>query len=263
MSGSQPVALVTGASSGIGEVFARRLSGQGYHLLLVARRRERLEKLAAELKSAEFLTADLARDSDLRGIEDRVSAEPNLQFLVNNAGFGLVGALYESDLEAQDRMHRLHIIAVERLTHAALKGMIARMKGNIINVSSVAGFLTTPFSISYCATKAWISSFSEGLHLELRSIHSPVRVQALCPGFTYTEFHQVSGVDRSVIPRSLWMSAEYVVDASLRGLERNRAIVVPGWRYKLFLALYPRLPRSWKHSVALRYGNIQPKTGSR
>jgi short-subunit dehydrogenase len=263
MSSSQPVALVTGASSGIGEVFARKLSGRGYHLLLVARRRERLEKLAAELKSAEFVTADLALDSDLRSIENRIAAESNLQFLVNNAGFGVVGEFYKSDLEPQDRMHRLHIIAVERLTHAALRGMVARQIGNIINVSSVAGYLTTPFSISYCATKAWISSFSEGLHLELRAIHSPVRVQALCPGFTYTEFHQASGVDRSVIPRSLWMSAESVVDASLRGLERNRVIVVPGWRYKLFLTVYPRLPRSWKHFIALKYGNIKPQSASR
>jgi short-subunit dehydrogenase len=263
MSESKPVALVTGASSGIGEVFARRLSKLDYRLLLVARRRERLEKLAAELKSAEFLTADLALDSDLRRIEDRIAAESDLQFLVNNAGFGLVGKFYENNLEAEDRMHRLHIIAIERLTYAALRGMVARQKGNIINVSSVAGFLTTPFNVSYCATKAWVSSFSEGLYLELKAIHSPVRVQALCPGFTRTEFHQVSGVDRSVIPRSLWMSAEYVVDTSLRGLERNRVIVVPGWRYRLFLAVYPRLPRSWKHFLALKYGNIQPKTGGR
>lgn len=263
MKSSQPVALVTGASSGIGEVFARKLSGQGYHLLLAARRRERLEKLAAELKSAEFVTADLALDSDLRSIENRIAAESNLQFLVNNAGFGVLGAFHESDLEMQDRMHRLHIIAAERLTHAALRGMVARRKGNIVNVSSGAGFMTAPFSISYCATKAWITSFTESLYLELKAIHSPVRVQALCPGFTYTEFHQASGIDRSTIPRSLWMSAEDVVDASLRGLQRNRAIVVPGWRYKLFVAVYPRLPRSWKHFVALKYGNIQPRSGGR
>ena len=212
------------------------------------------------MKNAEFITADLALDSDLRRVESRIAAEANLQFLVNNAGFGVVGKFYESDLEAQDRMHRLHVIAIERLTHAALRGMISRRGGNIINVSSVAGFLTTPFSISYCATKAWITSFTEALYLELKAIHSPVRVQALCPGFTYTEFHQVSGVDRSAIPRSLWMSAESVVDASLRSLHRNRAIVVPGWRYKLFVTLYPRLPRSWRHFVALKYGNIQPKS---
>jgi len=254
---SRPVALVTGASSGIGEVFARKLSRLGYHLLLVARRRDRLEKLSAELKSAEFLTADLALDSDLRLVENRIAAESNLQFLVNNAGFGVVGEFYEKDLESQDRMHRLHIIAIERLTHAALRGMVARLKGNIVNVSSVAGFLTTPFNVSYCATKAWINSFSEGLHLELKAIHSPVRVQALCPGFTRTEFHQASDIDRSTIPRSLWMSAECVVDTSLRGLRRNRAIVVPGWRYKLFLAVYPHLPRSWKHFVALKYGNVR------
>jgi hypothetical protein len=263
MTESQPVALVTGASSGIGEVFARKLSKIGYHLLLVARRKERLEKLAAELKNAEFLVADLALDSELHRIEGCIAAESNLQFLVNNAGFGLVGKFDENDVEAHDRMHRLHIIAIERLTHAALRGMVSRRRGSIINVSSVAGFLTTPFSVSYCATKAWINSFTEALSLELKAIHSPVRMQALCPGFTRTEFHEASRVDRSVIPRSLWMSAEYVVDASFRGLQRNRAIVVPGWRYKLFVGVFPRLPRSWRHFVALKYGNIQPKTGDR
>ncbi len=260
MGNAKPVALVTGASSGIGEAFARKLSQQGYHIILVARRRERLEKLAAELGSAEFVVADLADNSELRVVEDRIIAEPDLEFLVNNAGFGVVGSFHEADLEAQDKMHRLHVIAVERLTHAALRGMTKRLKGNIINVSSVAGFLNTPFSISYCATKAWINSFTEGLYVELRANHSPVRVQALCPGFTHTEFHQVSAYDRSIIPSSLWMPAEFVVDASLRGLRRNRLIVVPGWRYQLFSALYPLIPRPLKHLLAIRYGNLRQRS---
>jgi uncharacterized protein len=257
VSAPQSVALVTGASSGIGEVFARRLSSQGYHLLLVARREERLQKLAAELGNADYMTADLALDSDLHAVENRIAAESNLQYLVNNAGFGVVGPFHEDNLETQDRMHRLHIIAIERLTHAALKGMVPRRKGNIINVSSVAGFLTTPFSIGYCSTKAWINSFSEGLYLELKALGSPVRVQALCPGFTYTEFHKVSGIDRKTIPSFLWMSAEFVVDASLRGLQRNRAVVVPGWYYKLFVSVYTKLPRACRHWIALKYGNIR------
>ena len=260
MSGSGPVALVTGASSGIGEVFARKLSQKGYHLILVARRKERLEKLSAELGNAEVLAADLAADSDLHAVEQRIASEPGLEFLVNNAGFGIQGSFYEASLEAQDRMHRLHIIAIERLTHAALKGMVERLKGSIINVSSVAGFLSTPYNVSYCSTKAWINNFTEGLYLELRCDRSPVRVQALCPGFTYTEFHDTLGMDRGVVPRSLWMSAEHVVDASLRGLEHNRWMVVPGWRYRLFLSLYRWFPRPLRHSIAVKYGSSRPKS---
>jgi len=251
------VALVTGASSGIGEVFARRLSGMGYRLLLVARRKDRLERLAAELQNAEVLPADLAIDSDLRRIEDRAASEPELEFLVNNAGFGVHGAFHETPLEPQDRMHRLHVIAIERLTHAALPRMIERRKGNIINVSSVAGFLAHPFNVSYCATKAWINSFTEGLYIELKAIHSPVRIQALCPGFTYSEFHDRVGMDRSTVPRSLWMSSEDVVDASLRSLRRNELFVVPGWRYRLFVRLYPRIPRALSHRLTIKFWKLQ------
>jgi uncharacterized protein len=253
---SKPVALVTGASSGIGEVFARELSARGYRLILVARRRQRLEKLVAQLTDAEAFPADLTIDSDLQTVEACIAATPDLAFLVNNAGFGVHGAFSESDIEAQDRMHRLHIIATERLTHAALKGMTVRAVGNIINVSSVAGFFASPFNVSYCATKAWINSFTEGIYLELKSLHSPVRVQALCPGFTYTEFHDVMGMNRSSIPSFLWMSAESVVAASLRGLCQNRLFVIPGRHYRLFLAVYRCFPQALKHYLAIRYGGV-------
>ncbi len=254
MGRSDPVALITGASSGIGEVFARKLSERGYSLILVARRKERLEKLAAELGNAEVLVADLTVDSDLHAAEQRIAAEPRLELLINNAGFGVQGSFWEASLDALDRMHHLHIIAIERLTHAALKGMVERRKGNIVNVSSVSGFLSTPYAVSYCATKAWINTFTEGLYLELKCIGSPVRVQMLCPGFTYTEFHQTLGMDRGVIPRSLWMAAEDVVDTSLRSLEQNRLVVIPGWRYRLFVSLYRWFPRALKHYIAMKYG---------
>jgi short-subunit dehydrogenase len=258
----RPVALVTGASSGIGEVFARRLSEKGYHLVLVARRRERLEKLAAELPSAEAFPADLTLDSDLLKIEHYIAGEQKLEFLVNNAGFGVPGVYHCADVEVQDKMHRLHILAIGRLTHAALRGMVGRSKGNIINVSSVAGFLQAPFSVGYNASKAWINSFTTGLYLELKSIRSPVRIQALCPGFTRTEFQDTAGVDRGAIPKSLWMSAEVVVDTSLRNLERNRLIVVPGWRYRLFLAGIGILPQSCRRFLAIKYSNSSRKSGN-
>jgi short-subunit dehydrogenase len=262
MSQSMPVALVTGASSGIGEVFARKLAGKGYHIILVARRKERLAKLATELPSAEALVADLSKDSDLHAVAHRLTAEPNLEFLVNNAGFGIPGNYHATDVDAQEKMHRLHIIATGRLTHAALRGMVERSKGSIINVSSVAGFLQAPSSVTYNASKAWINSFTTGLYLELKSIHSPVRVQALCPGFTHTEFQETAGVDRATIPKILWMSTEDVVDASLRGLERDKLFVIPGWRYRLFLTAIRFMPQAFKNFLAIRYGNSSRKLSS-
>lgn len=259
MSAPKPIALVTGASSGIGAVFARRLSGMGYRLLLVARRKDRLDQLASELPGgAEVVAADLAEDAGLRRVEDRITAEPQLEILINNAGFGSLGNFIEADLEIQDRMHRLHITAIMRLSHAALRGMIQRRSGSIVNVSSVAAFLHNPQSVSYGATKAWINSFTESLYVELKSIGSSVKVQALCPGFTISEFHEVLGISREAIPRSLWMSAEEVVDTSLRALERNELIVIPGWKYRFFVRLNRWLPQTLRHAIALQYGRRKP-----
>ena len=257
---SRPVALVTGASSGIGEVFARRLAGRGYALLLVARRKERLEKLAAELGNAEAVVADLARDEDVQKVAGRILSEADLEFLVNNAGFGTLGLFHETDPVGQERMHRLHILATVQLMRAALPTMVRRSRGAVINVSSVAAFFHNPASAGYGATKAWINSFTEGICVELKSIGSPVRVQALCPGFTYSEFHDRVGIDRATIPKSLWMTAEEVVDTSLRALERGQLVVIPGWRYRALVRLHPLLPRRLRHAAAIRYGsrNRQP-----
>jgi short-subunit dehydrogenase len=254
----RPLAVVTGASSGIGAEFCKELARRGCDLILVARRASRLSQLAAELAEAygiraDALAADLTKDEELAGVERRVSAEENLEYLVNNAGFGTRGKFFETDRDSQDRMHRLHVLATLRLTHAALSGMVARGRGNIVNVSSVAAFWETPGNASYCATKAWMNSFTEGLALELKAAGSPVKVQALCPGFTYTEFHDVMGVDRGVIPGPLWMPAEAVVKASLRGLERGRAVVVPGVGYKFLVLLSGLVPRRLKRAMVSVY----------
>lgn len=262
METTKPRALVTGASAGIGAVFARKLSQQGYDLILVARRRDRLDVLARELGGTEVLAADLTLDADLRRVEDWILAEPRLELLVNNAGFGIEGPFFERPLEGQDHMHRLHVMATLRLTHAALRTMVPRRKGAIINVSSVAGFGQTPGSVSYCATKAWMNSFTEGIDLELRSAGSPVKVQALCPGFTRSEFHDVAGVDRNRIPRRLWMSAEDVVDASLAGLAEGKLFVVPGKIYKTLVFVERVIPR-WLHRAgALRYARAMRRNVS-
>ena len=249
----KPVALVTGASAGIGAVFARRLAKTGYGLILVARRRDRLEALARELGDAEVIEADLTRDDDLRRVAERIAAEPNLELLVNNAGFGILGRFCEVPVEGQEQMHRLHVMATLRLTHAALGGMVARKKGAIINVSSVAAFGQSPTSVSYSATKSWMNSFPEGVDLELRGAGSPVKVQALCPGFTLSEFHDVAQVDRKTIPARLWMRAEDVVEASLAGLARGKVIVVPGRLYQVMAAVMRWTPKWAYRAGAQRY----------
>jgi uncharacterized protein len=258
MPGSNRVALITGASSGIGAAFARQLAAQGYNLILVARRADRLVQLARELDGGsgvqvEVLPADLVLDADLAKVESRIAGENNLVLLVNNAGFGVLGNFFQSECEPQDRMHRLHVLATLRLTHAALPGMVARGRGGIINVSSVAAFASAPGSVSYSATKAWMNTFSEGLALELKCAGSPVRVQALCPGFTRTEFQDVAKVDRKKIPDSWWMSADDVVAASLKGLESGKTVVVPGLFYKIVVLLTKLTPRAIQQAFMVRH----------
>jgi len=256
MAKSRPLALITGASSGIGAAFARQLARRGYDLILVARRTDRLEQLAAELSGShgtavDPLAADLTKDGDVDRVGERLAAS-ELSLLVNNAGFGTKGLFFESDAAAQEAMHRLHVLTTERLTRAALPGMIARRRGAIINVSSVAGFIQNVSTVSYCATKAWMISFTEGLWMELRSIRSPVTVQALCPGYTYTEFHEVMQVDRGEVPKSWWMPADFVVEESLRGLDSGRLFVIPGVRYRALAGLIRVLPRWVLHRASPR-----------
>src|SRR5450759_3582515 len=250
MQNTRRIALVTGASSGIGAAFARRLARDGFELILVARRDDLLEQLARELGGAETLVADLTVEADLARVEARIASAPQLDLLVNNAGFGTKGRFWETPFEGQERMHQLHVMATLRLTRGALAAMVPRARGGVINVSSVAAFGQSPGNVSYCATKAWMNSFTEGLDLELRGSGSPVRVQALCPGFTVTGFHDTMGMGREGIPAWLWMRAEDVVNTSLRGLERGQLFVVPGSIYKMVVTLEKLAPR-WLRSAAV------------
>ena len=262
------VALISGASSGIGAAFARALAARGYALVLVARRRDRLEELARELRrnggtAVEILVADLACDEDLEAVARKIASEEHLELLVNNAGFGALGDYHEADLSRQMEMHRVHVLATVRLTHAALGGLVARGRGGVINVSSVAAFARMPGHTSYNATKAWMNAFTECLHLELKSAGSPVRMQALCPGYTYTEFHDALGMDRSkVMPlRGFWMTAEFVVAESLKAFDRGAWLVVPGWRYRLLVGLLKHLPRFLLHPVQRNIARRRESSG--
>jgi hypothetical protein len=250
----RPVAAITGASSGIGMEFARRLAPD-YDLLLVARRQAPLEALAGELRdrhgcNAAVLAADLTDGEQLRGVEARLAAEPHLALLVNNAGFGLRGPFWQVDLALIERMHQLHITAVTRLTHAALRALVIRDRGAVINVASVAAFAPRAGSAAYGSSKNWLTTLTEGIHLDLRRAHSAVTVQALCPGFTYSEFHDLLGEDRRrLAPAFMWLTAGQVVDASLAGLKRRKVFVVPGWRYRIIVAVLSKLPQWLKLRV--------------
>lgn len=252
------MALVTGASSGIGAAYARALVQAGYWVILVGRNQRKLNAVQKET-GGEVMLADLATDLGLRALEYRVQTEDRLDFLVNNAGFGTAGLFWQTGLAGQDAMHRVHTVATMRLTSAALPRMVQRNRGSIVNVSSVAAWMPTVGSINYSATKAWMNSFTEGLWLELKSARSGVRVQALCPGFTRSDFHSALGMDTSRIPESLWTTADEVVRVSLNGLARNRPIVIPGWRYRTWVAMQSLLPRSVLHSIAMKSGETLRK----
>ncbi len=242
----RPLALVTGASSGIGKTFATALARRGYDLVLVARDADRLRALSSELSglgaSATPVAADLGTDEGLAAAEEAIRTAGRLDLLVNNAGFGTTGTLAEAPFERQEQMLRLHVIAVNRLTRAALQLMRPARRGGIITVSSVASFANSSGNVNYCATKAYQRSFSEGLAIECAP--EGIRVQALCPGFTTTEFHDRMQFDqRGRAPAWMWLSASEVVETSLRQIEANGPVVcVPGVQYKAIVFLARHLP---------------------
>jgi short-subunit dehydrogenase len=259
---ARTLAVITGASSGIGATFARKLAPER-DLLLVARRKERLEELAAELSarhqaSVEILVADLSNPIEVASLAQRIASETRLGLLVNNAGFGTLGRFWEAPLQSQEQMHQLHVMATVGLTHAALKNMVPRDSGAIINVASVAAFARSQGSVSYCATKSWMNIFSEGLYLELRGIGSHVTVQTLCPGFTYSEFHDTMAIRREKLAsKALWLTADRVVDDSLQGLKDGRLYVIPGWRYRLLTAVISKLPSKMRLAFELARGKAR------
>ncbi len=223
-------ALITGASSGIGAGFARHLARADYDVVLVARRKEELEQLAAELEGAhgigaEVIAADLAAGEGVSAVERRLS-RGEVDLLVNNAGFGTYGEFSALAIEREIQEIDVNVRALVRLSHAALQSMTARRAGAIINVASTAAFQPVPYNATYAATKAFVLHFSEALHEELRSCG--VVVTCLCPGPVPTEFQEVAGIDPARVPAISWTSVDAVVEAALSGVRRRRAIVIPG-----------------------------------
>jgi len=236
--------LITGASSGIGYSYARRLARQGYSLVLVARRQERLESLANDLKVqhgtiSKVIVADLATDTGIKKVERAIAKGPTIDMLINNAGFGTQGNFVDVDLKKHLDMLHVHINATVRLTYAALPAMIEQKNGVIINVSSMGAFMASPGGAIYNPTKSFLNMFSEIIQKE--NIDNGITVQALCPGFTHTNFHEVGdfeGFDRSVVDDQYWMSAEAVVDESLQALDKGKVVLVPGSKNRMFITAF-------------------------
>jgi short-subunit dehydrogenase len=229
-------ALITGATAGIGAAFARRLAADGYDLVLVSRDAARLAALGKDLTAAhgvqvDTLPADLATDGGTASVAERLRDDVRrVDLLVNSAGIGLHRSFLKADVADEARMLALNVGAVLRLTHAALGVMTVRGHGAVINVSSVAGFGPTQPGSTYAASKAWVTNFSESMGLSAR--RRGVRVLALCPGFTRTEFHERAGIDTSGSPEWMWLDADDVVRAALVDLARGRLVSVPNWKYK-------------------------------
>lgn len=247
-----PTALVTGPTAGLGTAFARRLAKDGYDLVLVARDAERLAALSAELGDAEYIVADLSLPEQRRAVVERLR-DPGrpVDLLVNNAGVGGQGEFWSTPFEKLHRQLELNVTAVVELTHAVLPGMKQRGAGAVINVASVAG-LTPGRGSTYTASKSYVVSLSEGLANGLQG--TGVRIQALCPGFTHTEFHARAGIDMSWAPDLLWLEADYVVAESLKDLQRDVVVSIPSFTYKALVTASRWVPRRVTRFVAARLG---------
>jgi short-subunit dehydrogenase len=238
-------ALVTGPTSGIGLSFARALAARGHDLVLVARNEQRLAETADELRSTygvavEVLPADLVDRAQLAKVEARLAdrGEP-VRLLVNNAGFGLRGRFLDNDLALEQAQLDVLVTAVMRLTHAALGTMLAERRGQIVNVSSMAGFLQRG---SYSAAKSYVTKLSQWAHHEYAG--QGVQVMAVCPGFVRTEFHQRLGSDTDSAPRMLWLDPDRLVAEALADLDAGRALSIPSKRYKAIAVVVSVVPAS-------------------
>ena len=246
--------LITGASTGIGAAFARKLAARGRNVLLVARSEDKLIALCNELGRltsirAQYVALDLREpDAGAQLLEETKKRELEIEMLINNAGFGSMGEFVKLDLERELEMIQLNIRAVVDLTHRFLGPMRERKRGTIINVASTAAFQAVPYMATYAATKAFVLSFSEAIAEENRS-HG-IHVMALCPGVTETNFFEASKIDRP--PMRTIQTAEEVVDAALRAMDRQKTVAISGWTNWLVVEAERFVPRSTVRKVAAK-----------
>lgn len=257
------IALVTGGTSGIGASFARQLAAKGYDIVLVARNKERLDETAHELRgmgrTVEVLPADLSKRADVAKVVTRLedTAKP-IDILVNNAGFGMHSKLSDADPSRHDFALEVMVRSVRELAAAAARAMRSRGRGQIINVSSTAGFIA--MSSGYSAIKAWVTNFSEGLSNELHK--TGVTVTALCPGWVHTEFHERAGISKGGIPGWMWLDADKLVRSALRDAERGKVISIPSVRYKVLMGVVRILPRSVVRAISRAISSSRSSSGS-
>jgi short-subunit dehydrogenase len=254
MAPTHRLALITGATAGIGAAFARNLAKAGHDLVLVARDTDRLAAASARLQQdfgvrTTELTADLTQPAGLAAVEEFLAAQP-VDLLVNNAGLGLNKSFLKSTVDEELYLLNLNVVSVMRLTHTAVRGMVERGAGAIINVSSVSGFAATMPGSTYPASKAWVTCFSESIGMQVK--HRGVQVMALCPGFTRTEFHQRAGIAAGQMPDWVWLDADAVVRQGLRDLRKGKLVSVPSVRYKLAVGALKVTPRAVLHRVMPR-----------
>jgi len=246
----QSWALVTGATVGIGESFTRLLAKNGYNIVLVARDLPRLQERAKSLESTfgiatKVIQADLATDAGCKFIEDFITNN-QIDVLINNAGFGLNKAFTMSQLDAEQQMLDVLVRTPMRLMHVALPGMKERNKGVIINVSSVAGWIAGG---TYSASKSYLTVLSESLHTELAATN--VKVSALCPGFTRTEFHQRGGMSMKGLPAFMWLNSDKLVATAWKEAIAGKAVSVPGWQYQLLSFVVHSTPRALVRKIGM------------
>jgi short-subunit dehydrogenase len=262
----RPLAIVTGASSGIGRALAERLAVRGYDLALVARREERLQEVAAELEQAHgvaclVIAADLARPDERERVIDRLAPmQARVEVLVNNAGFGTLGLFGDSALDRDLELVDVNCAAVVHLTRRILPWLLARRRGFILNVSSLAAFTPGPLMALYYASKAFVTSFSEALWEECRS-HG-VSVTALCPGPVRTEFQDVAGFARGTRGGTPSMPVDTVAEAALAGLFAGRRVVIPGVASRLAALLVRFAPRRWTLRAVRRIQERRRREGT-
>ena len=243
-------ALVTGATAGIGESFTRMLASKGFNIALVARDEARLHQRAAALRDKYgvqtfVLPADLATDQGCKSVEEYLN-EFEIEVLINNAGFGINKAFTASALDAEQDLLDVLVRTPMRLMHVVLPQMKARNSGTIINVSSIAGFIAGG---TYSASKSYLTVLSESLHTELRATN--VKINALCPGFTRTEFHERGRMKMKGLPEFMWLDSDQLVARSWSDAQSGKAVSVPGWQYKLLVGFISILPRRIVRSIGM------------
>jgi len=239
----KPFAVITGASSGIGEAFARGFAVMGFNLIIIARRENKLQELAVELQKKHEIAvltikADLSKIEEIDAVYEKLRETKNITFLVNNAGYGIPGSFIENDLTKQIDMINVHNIASFQLCKAVLPQMVERNTGTIINVSSISGLIVKYGNVTYTATKAFLITLSEALQEELK--HTNIKIQALCPGMTESGFHdtkELERFDKTSVPKKFWMSSNEVAQKSLEALSKKKTIYVPGFRNRLIVTL--------------------------